>query len=407
MKRPIVYAYIAGLAMLLCLTLSACSSSTAKASAESTEDTHAEHPEDEGLVALLPDQLKAVDIRLGHIEHKELTATVRANGVLRVPPSHRASITSLYGGTVHRLSVQVGDKVRQGQVLATIANPQFVQLQEDYLTTSAQLIQAEQELRRQEELQTGSAGVMKNLQAATASLRTLRARRASLSEQLRLLGISASTLTDSNLRSTIAITSPISGTVSAIRTSIGAYADATTTLMEVVDNRALHLDLHIYERDLPQLQVGQTIHFTQTNSPLVEYDAKVYSIGSSFENESKTIAVHCEVEGDKSGLIDGMNITALISLGKETSPAIPTEAIVEADGKFYIFAVVEHDHEAMGEHTHSDEVVFRRIEVFKGVTELGYTAITLAEELPVGASIAVKNAFFINAKLSGGVGHSH
>ncbi len=85
------------------------------------------------------------------------------------------------------------------------------------------------------------------------------------------------------------------------------------------------------------MRIGQIVHFKLTNNPETEYDAKVYSIGSSFENESKTIAVHCTVIGNKTGLIDGMNITGVVSLDHSTTPAIPTEAIVEADGKFYVF----------------------------------------------------------------------
>lgn len=85
------------------------------------------------------------------------------------------------------------------------------------------------------------------------------------------------------------------------------------------------------------MRIGQIVHFKLTNNPETEYDAKVYSIGSSFENESKTIAVHCTVIGNKTGLIDGMNITGVVSPDHSTTPAIPTEAIVEADGKFYVF----------------------------------------------------------------------
>ena len=85
----------------------------------------------------------------------------------------------------------------------------------------------------------------------------------------------------------------------------------------------MHLDLQVFEKDLPQVKVGQTIHFTLTNNPTAEYDATVFSIGSSFENESKTIAVHCRVNGNKSGLIDGMNITGIVSLSNVTTPAVP------------------------------------------------------------------------------------
>lgn len=62
-------------------------------------------------------------------------------------------------------------------------------------------------------------------------------------------------------------------------------------------------------------------------------------IGSSFSNDSKTISVHCSVIGNKRELIDGMNITGTVSLNNITTPAVPNNAIVNADGKYYIFIV--------------------------------------------------------------------
>ena len=68
---------------------------------------------------------------------KELTATIKANGNLKVPNNNKGNATSLYGGVIKSLNVQIGSYVRKGQVIATIANPQFIQLQEEYLTIAS------------------------------------------------------------------------------------------------------------------------------------------------------------------------------------------------------------------------------------------------------------------------------
>jgi multidrug efflux pump subunit AcrA (membrane-fusion protein) len=53
----------------------------------------------------------------------------------------------LYGGVIKTLNVQIGSYVKKGQVIATIANPQFIQLQEEYLSTGSKITFAEQELQ--------------------------------------------------------------------------------------------------------------------------------------------------------------------------------------------------------------------------------------------------------------------
>ena len=50
---------------------------------------------------------------------------------------------------------------------------------------------------------------------------------------------------------------------------------------------------------------------------------------------------------------------------------------------------------------------FEKIEVIKGVSDLGYTAVTFITEFPANAKIVTKGAFFINAKLSNTGGHQH
>ena len=91
-------------------------------------------------------------ITFGNIENKELTATIKANGNLKVPNNNKANATSLYGGVIKTLNVQIGSFVKKGQTIATIANPQFIQLQEEYLSTGSKITFAEQEVARQKEL---------------------------------------------------------------------------------------------------------------------------------------------------------------------------------------------------------------------------------------------------------------
>lgn len=389
--------------------------------AKATEKAEAPHEEETPTIATLTEeQIKTVGIQLGTIEHKELTATIKANGNLKVPNNNKANATSLYGGVIRTLKVQIGDYVRKGQVIATIANPQFIQLQEEYLSTASRITFAEQELARQKELNEGNAGAKKNLQSATAELSSLRTRRASLQQQIQLMGINPSTLSNSNLKSALTVISPLNGTVSNVYAKIGSYVDVSSPVIEIVDNSSLHLDLQVFEKDLPQIKIGQTVHFRLTNNPTTEYEATVFSIGSSFENDSKTIAVHCRVNGNKKGLIDGMNITGIVSLSNVTTPAVPNDAIVNADGKYYIFVQTDkkaEEHHEEGEEEgsqkegeekkHKNSKNFERVEVLKGVSDMGYTAVTFVNEIPANAKIVTKGAFFVNAKLSNTGGHGH
>ncbi len=410
-----------------------CGSKSSNAEADTTgvaktEEGHTDEHENPNTATLTEEQIKSIGIELGTIEQKQLTASVKANGVLKVPNQNQAAVNSIYSGVIKSLLVQPGNLVRKGQTIATISNPEFIQAQSEYLNINAKISLAELEVKRQKELNAGNAGALKNLQSAETELRTLRTAKSTYAQQIQLMGINPDRLSNGKLVSVLAVTSPISGVVSNVMVKMGSYVDVTTVVAEIVDNSQLHLDLFVYEKDLPKLKNNQTIHFTVTNNAGKEYDAQIYSLGSSFEGESKAVTVHAKVQGDKTGLIDGMNITAVISLEQTTVPAVPNDAIVTVDGQDYIFMLTDghaedehksegkdsiklnskdpHEHKE-GEKKEEEGKTFERIPVAKGKTDVGYTEITLLKEISNDAKIVVKGAFFVSAKMTNTEGHEH
>lgn len=393
--------------------------STGKEDASKEEEEH----ENANTASLTEEQIKSIGIEVGVIEEKQLTASLKTNGILRVPNQNRASVTSLYGGAIKSLLVQPGNVVRKGQVIATVSNASFVEVQRDYLNVAAKIGLVELEVKRQTDLNAANAGALKNLQAAETELRTLRIAKSTYEQQIRLMGINPGQLSNGNLISVLSIKSPINGVVSNVKVEIGSFIELSTPVAEIVDNSQLHLDLFVYEKDLPKLNNNQLIHFTLTNDPGKEYDAQIYSLGSSFEGESKAVTVHAKVQGDKTGLIDGMNITAAISLKKMTVPAVPSDAVIAIAGQDYIFvqtdehAEAEHKeegkdsiaHEKSENHDHKNEkeITFEKIPVAKGTTDVGFTEITLLKEIPKNAKVVVKGAFFVSAKMTNSGGHEH
>lgn len=423
MKKTVLYAWLAGW-----LLIGLACTNPKNSDLPPEEDHHEDEHGDENAAWLSDEQIASIGIVLGSIEEKQLTETLKTNGRLKVPNQYKASIHSMYGGIINTLQIQPGIRVAKGQVIATLQNPEFIQIQEDYITLSSKIELVQLEFLRQEQLNKGNAGALKNLQSVESELRALRTRKSSLCQQLELMYINPDSLNAGNLISTLKVRAPISGTVSEVLIDIGSYVDLSTPIAKIIDNNQLHLDLFVFEKDLPKIQNNQIIHFTLTNNPGKEYDAQIFSLGSTFEGESKVVSVHAKVQGDKTGLIDGMNVTAIISLTMATLPAIPSEAIVSHQGQDYIFIVSEttsdsehHDHEGHSHEADSTEshdpqgstatekegLTFEKIPIARGISDIGYTQITLLRELPKETRIIVKGAFFVLAKLTNTGEHEH
>lgn len=383
--------------MLLCAVVffMACSNNKSeKVTGEKVSTVEKTEEKESPFIEITPEQMKTVNIETDSVQQKNLTSTIKVNGVLTVPNQNKALVTSVTNGVIKTLHVQPGDLVNKGQLIATIINPDVAPIQQQLQITNAQISLAEIEQKRQQELIAGNAAPLKNLQRVNTELATLRATRNGLQQQLRAMGLSSG---GGSINTILRVLAPITGTVSEVSAQIGSNVDAATPIAQIVNNSQLHLDIFIYEKDLGKVKDKQSISFSLTNLQGKVYNAEIYSVGSAFASETKTIPVHAVVKGDKTGLIDGMNITASISTGTIMVPAVPSEAIVTNNGQDYIFIVSQNK---ANDTTKKDVIFFEKWPITKGAVDAGFTEIIAVNPLPASAKIVTKGAFFVLAKMT-------
>ena len=165
----------------------------------------------------------------------------------------------LLGGIVRDIPVQEGQRVEKGQVLATLENIEFLQLQQDYLETQANLLVLTADLRRQQDLHTDQINATKTLERAQADLTGAEARLATMAAKLRIFGTDPARLAPEAISSTFALRAPISGNLTHIAINLGQFAEPNKPLFVVVDNRGLHIDLNVFEQDLARVHGGQPL----------------------------------------------------------------------------------------------------------------------------------------------------
>lgn len=374
---------------------------------EKTAESHAEEEPAEGL-ELSNAQMQAVGIVIGNIEHKNLSAVVKASGTLEVPPQNEAQVNALSGGVIFRINVMEGQKVSKGQILAIIENQDLLKIQQDYLSAKNGFTYVDAEYNRQKQLKEAGAGTGKSFQLSQANYNSELSRIKALERQLQQLGISPKQIATGNLTSRYPIISPIKGTIGTISAQTGSYAQPGTSLMDIVDNSKIHADLIVYEKDLSKIMVGQKVNFQLTNQNNQLIEGKIYGINKSFENDSKGVVVHAVINKPGGNLIPGMYVTGLINVGTELLTVVPVDAVVKAEGKEYIFVVEESTEKKQDGPSEGDEgkeaeenIHFKKVEVATGVSELGYIQITPLEKLPENAQIVTKGAFYLQSKSMG------
>lgn len=364
--------------------------------AVAAEEKHEEHGEEHGPeVALTAEQIKAVGLITGTMEQRGLKTSLKANGRLVLPPDKSAQVSVLIGGIVRDIPVQEGQRVEKGQVLATLENIEFLQLQQDYLETQANLMVLTADLKRQQDLHTDQINATKTLERAQAELTGAKARVASMGAKLRLFGTDPARLSPEAISSTYALRAPISGNLTHIAITLGQFAEPNKPLFDLVDNRGLHIDLNVFEQDLARVQVGQQVVFGHAGEPVGQHTATIYGMNKAFERDQQAIIVHAKLEDTAEELLPGMFIEALIMTDSTQAWSLPSEAVVSNGDEHFIFV-------------EDEPSTFKQVQVRTGASELGYTEIVLLGELPADAKVVLKGAYYLLSELTKGSGeHNH
>lgn len=390
MKININNRYKVAVTLLAIATIWGCSDTSNVEEAEQVSH----HQHDEATVELTEAQYKITEIRLSKVVYKNLSNSIQVNGVLDVPPQNLVDISVPIGGFIVKTDLLQGMWVKKGQLLATLEHPDYVQLQQDYLDKKSRLTYLEREYQRQAQLDKENVNSKKELEKVAADYESLRAQVKGLEEKLAMLNINASSLTEDKISRTIKIYAPIAGYVSEVNVNIGKYVTPSNIIFEIVDTEHLHAELTVYEKDIVNVKKGQKVRFKLPNERGNERLASVYLIGRKIDKD-RAVKVHAHLDKEDSNLLPGMYITASIELSEDSVMAVPTEAIVSAGGKDYVYYLKNTD--GQGD---TKKHVFGRIEVSKGVASSGYVQVSSSEKIDWSSiSIVSKGAYSLLSKM--------
>lgn len=362
--------------------------------AETSENENQEEEIDFQNIPLSEKQVKAVDLKMGEAQEREMDAMLHVNGSLVLRAQDMGNVSSLMGGIVKNVYVKEGQMVSRGQVVATIENTDVVTLQREYYTAYKESEMARLELDRQKTLASAGAGIKKTLQMSEKNYKVAQANLLGTGRQLQQMGISTKEVAKGKFTTVFPLRAPISGTVSDMQASLGSYADMQTPLMKIRNNYAVECDLNVFEKDIAKVKVGDQVLVSLTNQPGVNVSGRVYGMNQYLNKGTKSVAVHVKLDAKRGAkLFEGMYVSGQIATGRQLCMTLPDKAIVSADGKQYVFALNQ-------QHSKGGTYSFSRHEVTTGVSNNGYTEVALCKHLKKGQKIVTDNAFYL-ASLTG------
>ncbi|WP_195531650.1 efflux RND transporter periplasmic adaptor subunit [Bacteroides finegoldii] len=237
---------------------------------------------------------------------------VSFNGRIVLPPQRQATIALTMGGVVKSTSLIPGQYIAKNSLIATLENPEFIALQQTYLDSHAQTEYLLAEYERQKALSAEQAASQKKFQQSKADYLSMKSRQDAAAAQLSLLGVVPETLLKSGIRPLLEVKAPISGYVANVEMNIGKYINPGEALCEIIDKSTPMLCLTTYEKDLADIQVGNSVQFRVNGMGTQTFNGTVVSIGQKVDETNRSLEVYSSIKEANAQFRPGMYVTAHI-----------------------------------------------------------------------------------------------
>ncbi len=275
MKNNIIYTALT----FLLLVISACTNS------KPAENELNATSKNSNIIEVSAAQFKSAEMELQQIKLQSFSETIKTNGFIDVPPTDRAMVSAIMGGYVKISHLLIGTKVKKGQLLLTIENPDFIEIQQNYLELFEKLNFLKNEFERQETLFNEKITSEKNYLKAESDFKSSLAHFNGLGQKLRLMNINVANVKAGKFTSTIPVFSPINGSVTQVYASVGKFMNESDVLVEIIDDLHKHIELVIFEKDVMDVKEGQKIRFKLPENSTDWYAAEVHLIGKSIDEK--------------------------------------------------------------------------------------------------------------------------
>lgn len=336
-----------------------------------------------------PNALERLGIKVEPVGQTTGTLDLEVPGSLEYNLDNYAEVGTLVDGRVTAINVKPGDRVKRGQVLATIVVPSIATAQAEYLAAEAAAKIAKDNEAREQSLLDKSLTTAREAEVAKGEALRTEAELAAAKAKLQALGVTRPT-GGSNISGagTLLLTAPLDGEVVRRDAVLGRFLQAKETAFVIADPRDLRASLNVYEADLPYFHIGQEAEILIDAMPGKVFKGKIVLVEPQVGKASRSARAFIDVPNPDGLLRPGLFIRASLRLpetAKSGRLLVPAPAV-----------------QPIGD----DDVVFieqkpgmfevRKVNVARRTTQVA----ELRDGLSGGERIAVEGAFILRGEVT-------
>lgn len=359
----------------------------------SHEDEHG-HVE-ENRVFLSEVQIKEMGIQTQEAGPQALAITLATRGKIILHPDKLAHILPKIPGVAKEARKNIGESVKEGEVLAVLESREMADSKANYLAAREKESLARSLFEREKSLYEKKVSAQQDFINAKSAYTESRINIQLAKQKLRAFGLSDKEIQELTNEDTqdlrlYDIRSPIHGMVISRHINRGEFIENTSTIYEIVDLSTVWVEIGIYPKDLVKVKEGQSVDVSLSTDSIDRAEgetaqAKIIYLSPIIQDETITAKAIAELKNVDGKWRPGSFVKVSIATENKMVPlAVPKESLVEIDGKEAVFVRVPGGFEKRDVQTGIRDD--HHVEILKG--------------LHSGEEYATSNTFLLKADLS-------
>lgn len=342
----------------------------------------------ERAVILSHDAVTRAGLVVAAAEAGAVRGAIRVPGVVEPNAYDQVAVTPLVAGRVARVAAELGQRVRRGQVLATIASPEMSEARARVRAARAELEAHDRELERTKKLAAIGAASRQELERAHAEHTAQVAEADAARARVSLLLGGAKDDEAAGPSDLVTVRAPIDGTVVARAANAGLNVDPAAALFTIADLSTVWAIADVYEQDLARLAAGMPATVTVPSLPDLRLDGRVAYIDPQIAAATRTARVRVELPNPGHRLRLGMYVSVSLDTGDATPAtlSIPRGAVQLVGHRAVVYVVDPADRHRFVE---------RQVQLGAASGD----RVTVLSGLAAGEPIVVEGSFFVRAEL--------
>jgi cobalt-zinc-cadmium efflux system membrane fusion protein len=335
---------------------------------------------------------QAGTLKIAPVGPRDFVIVKTAVGTIDFNENLLVQVFSQYPGKILKAFYNLGDEVKQGDVLFTIDSPDLLQAESNLLASSGVLELQKRTLARVTMLLKTGGSAQKDVDQSTSDEQTAEGNFKAARNAVRIFGKTDDEvdqiLAQRKVDSTLLVPSPISGKIVTRNAAPGFLTQPGTppAPFQVADLSTMWMLANVIETDVPAYKVGQEVEVKVPAYPGKVFKGHVTTVGSMIDPNTRRQLVRSEIDDPDHLLRSGMYASFVIRVGDPVSSlAVPAEGVVrEGDGTMTVWIT-------------GDSRRFTKRTVKTGLQQDGWTQIV--EGLQPGETVVTDGAVFLSNKL--------